>query len=563
MRTALRRGLCFCLPVSGIGRRAAPAAHRLPDAAHRPHPRRPPAGRGHRRRGEGGQGTQRGLQDSSSARRAWRGSTSAGRSIGYVVLAAKPQDITAVIAFPVTGEKEFLGLCDRVNKDKLKVDAKDKTLYHMPPLEPQYKALMRFKDRYAYIAYGANPAPHIESAALVPMEKLYDPAERGLIAARLHVERIPLPVLLAAKSWIDEVKKQFAGQGIGQQEEAILKPAMAELEKLATRYIKYAGGHRHRSPLVSCSMRQPATSSSRRRSPASRTPNSPRPSPPSSTRPIAFAALACASRHRRRAHLPAAALRARTPQRRGARLGGCSEGSPRTPTIPARRPREELFKGLARTAKTGEFDLTLAVRGPDKDGWFTVLGAVAFDDTAALEKAYRDYIDKNPDKAGGETKWDVGQGGYRLHSHPQTQPGRVHRPEQGLRRREVHRSHSPSRRRAVFLAMGPDAIGTLKEALAVKPAPAPVLDVLLNPARTTKLIQKIMGPDDPDIADVEIVLGKEDKLLSILSATLEGGKELRAAITINLKVLPALRFIARSSAPRRKRAIVPPKPVEK
>ena len=35
-----------------------------------------------------------------------------------------------------------------------------------------------------------------------------------------------------------------------------------------------------------------------------------------------------------------------------------------------------------------------------------------------------------------------------------------------------------------------------------------------------------------------MVLGKEDKLASILSVTLEGGKELRAAITINLRVLP-------------------------
>src|SRR4051812_40965501 len=40
--------------------------------------------------------------------------------VGYVVLAPKPQDITAVIAFPVTGEKEFLALCDRANSVKHK-----------------------------------------------------------------------------------------------------------------------------------------------------------------------------------------------------------------------------------------------------------------------------------------------------------------------------------------------------------------------------------------------------------------------------------------------------------
>src|SRR6516164_892959 len=89
--------------------------------------------------------------------------------VGYVILAPKPEDITAVIALPVVGEKEFLTLCDRVNRDKVKVDTQDKTLYHLPPLDPRYKALMRFSNQYAYIAYGFNPAPHIEAKALIPL----------------------------------------------------------------------------------------------------------------------------------------------------------------------------------------------------------------------------------------------------------------------------------------------------------------------------------------------------------------------------------------------------------
>ena len=106
---------------------------------------------------------------------------------------------------------------------------------------------MRFQDRYAYIAYGANPAPHLDPKALVPMAKLYDPAEKGLIAARFHFDRIPLAVKLAVPALMEEVKKTLfrgrtSGFGIGNQEMAMLKPAMAEIEKLATRYGKLAAG---------------------------------------------------------------------------------------------------------------------------------------------------------------------------------------------------------------------------------------------------------------------------------------------------------------------------------
>ena len=43
---------------------------------------------------------------------------------------------------------------------------------------------------------------------------------------------------------------------------------------------------------------------------------------------------------------------------------------------------QEFFKGLTRTVKDKELDVCLAFRGPDKDGWFTLLGVTAFDDPA-------------------------------------------------------------------------------------------------------------------------------------------------------------------------------------
>jgi hypothetical protein len=488
--------------------------------------------------------------------------------VGYVVLAPKPEDITAVIAFPITDEKEFLALCDRVNKDKLRVDDKDKTLYHMPPLEPQYKALMRFKDRYAYIAYGANPAPHIAPAALVPMEKLFDAAERGLIAARIHFERIPLPVKLVAGKLLAEVKKTLfssgrpGGFGVGKQEMALLEPALAELEKLLDRYLRLAPGA---DSLAARLILDAASGSLVLEAALVPKPNTELARTIAAFRLSAnkFAALA--------AHPDTVgAFTFRVPlfeeELRNAAVlaleAGQKEALKNTPPV-RQATTEELFKGLIRTVKTGEFDLALTVRGPDKNGWFTLVGAVAFDDPSKLEKEIRAYVEKDAEKEVADAiKWDVAKAGaVGIHTWKPTpggfiDPSKVFGGEDCM----IAFAFAPQ---GILGAMGPDAVGTVKEALAVKPAAAPVLQVLLNPARTTKLIHKIMGPDDPDIADVETVLGNEDKLLSIFAATLDGGKELRAAITINLKVLPRALLYRAIQRGGEEKNVVPPKPVGK
>src|SRR5829696_1903375 len=35
--------------------------------------------------------------------------------VGYVLLDPKPENVVSVIAFPITGEKEFIAFCDRWN----------------------------------------------------------------------------------------------------------------------------------------------------------------------------------------------------------------------------------------------------------------------------------------------------------------------------------------------------------------------------------------------------------------------------------------------------------------
>src|SRR5438105_1749969 len=122
---------------------------------------------------------------------------------------------------PITGEKEFLALCDRTNREKHKDLGKG--LYQLPPLDPRYKARMRFSDQYAYIAYGANPEPALDAKAIVPAQKLYDPAEKGIVAAKFHFDRLTPQVKLALPVYLEEIKKELRGPNLDQEVSAMMK----------------------------------------------------------------------------------------------------------------------------------------------------------------------------------------------------------------------------------------------------------------------------------------------------------------------------------------------------
>src|SRR5688572_3286799 len=64
--------------------------------------------------------------------------------VGYVDVSADLLGTVAVVAFPVSGEKEFLAFCERWNKSPPKAQARG--LYDLPALDPGLKAQMRIAD---------------------------------------------------------------------------------------------------------------------------------------------------------------------------------------------------------------------------------------------------------------------------------------------------------------------------------------------------------------------------------------------------------------------------------
>jgi hypothetical protein len=469
-----------------------------------------------------------------------------GRPVfGYVLLAPKPEDITAVVAFPITSEKEFLDLCERTNRRKPTLVGKTKDLYELPPLDTGYKAFLRFSDQYAYIAYGYRPMAAIEAKALVPLAQVYVPTETALISGRLYFDRVPLAVKLALPTLAEEVKKTIlGGLYLSRQEQPIVKAVMPEVEKLLARYAKLAAGADVLTARISLDV--PAGKFVAEATLAGK--------PGSELAAIIAARKPTMNKFGSLITAPdtVSGFALRLPlfeeEIRAAVNAGLDEGARQANqnAPPLGKPiLDALFKGLTRTVKTGEFDIAGAIRGPDANGWYTAVGAVAFEDPADLEKALRKFVEAEaPPDFQAKVKWEAAKvGEVAIHTWKPGAGGFLDITKVfGGEDCTVAVACAPH---GIYVAIGPDAVKTLEGALSVKPVAAPVLDVVVNPARMVKFIHKRNGPNDPQNLILENALGADDKLRSVFSVTLEGGKELKAACTMDMRVIPRAMFYER------------------
>ncbi|AMV30438.1 hypothetical protein VT84_38955 [Gemmata sp. SH-PL17] len=458
--------------------------------------------------------------------------------VGYVNLAPKPEDITAVIAFPITNEKDFLALCERFNKGK--PEDLGKGLYQLPPLDPQYKARMRFSEQYAYISYGSKPEPALEAKALVPANKLYDPADQALFAGKLHFDRLTPEVKLAAAKGLEDFKKALdfgngrGGFGIGAQEAAVFKPLVEEFEKMVGRYFLLLGGGDTATLRLNLDV---PTGDLSIDAALKGKPDSALSKAIAGFKPVGnkFAGLLGPD--------TAVGFKTRLPffndELKTGAAKSLEEGQKLVPANdPSKALADEIFKGLIRTVKTGEVDIVGAVRGPNKDGDFSVVAAGAFEGTTALEKEFKAFVEKNaPENEQERFKWSADKAGA-INIHTYKMAGGnffdVTKPFGGDKC-VIAFAFAP---KGVFVAVGTDAVTVVKDALTVKAADAPVIDIVVNPDRLVKLIEKAGGP----AAQVERVLGKEDKLVSAMSLAVSGGKELKVRYAINLRILPPALF---------------------
>jgi hypothetical protein len=473
--------------------------------------------------------------------------------VGYVILAPKPQDITAVLVLPITGEKEFLALCDRTNSVKHKDLGKG--LYQLPPLDPRYKARVRFSEGHAYLAYGFNPEPALDPKALVPAGKLYDPAEQAIVAAKFHFDRLTPEVKKAIPAYIAEVKKEMGldGNGVlfglGAAERQLFAGAGKELEKMFARYLLLLGGAdtatvRLNIDVPTSDLIVEATLTPR---PNTALAKEIREFKPTGNR---FAGLLTPD--------TVVGFKVRLPflndELKSAGVKVLEEGQRLAGnTVPpvGKATTDELFKGLIRTVKAGEADIAGGIRGPDKNGDFALVGAIACDDTAALEKEFKKFFKADaPPGEQDRMKWDAAKAGnVNIHTFKLQTGGffDISKPF-GAEKASLAFAFAP---KGIFVVIGTDPVTVMKDALGVKPTESPILDVVLNPSRMVKFVEKTGGRP----GDVERALGKQDKLISAMSLRVTGGKDLSVKYTLNLRLLPKALIVDNIEATEKAEAI--------
>lgn len=456
-----------------------------------------------------------------------------GRPItGYVHIPANPEDGVAVVAFPITNEKDFLELCERLNRSR-PTRAKD-GLIELPSLGSGLIAKARVLNGYAYVATATkDPSPALDPKAIVPAQTLFDPTEPSLMVAKLHFDRVSPELRAKLLGFVDKLSEEGIGETLPELD-AIGKKVFVEFGKLSKRYLKLSEEAKLAALRVNLNSNTadltaeftltPRPGTSLEKDIAERKPTANK-----------FAGLITPD--------TAAGVKVRlpffAPELREAAVVGLEELrklAAQNADAATKESYDELLQGLIRTVKTGEFDIAGGIRGPDKDGLFALVGAVAFENPAPLEKAFRKYVDGLPDddafKKG--VKWDAAKVGTvaihqtKINERDLFAPGKMFGESPTLAF-----AFAPH---AIVIAVGPDPIPLLKDALEVKPAPSPVLDVVINPARLGKMVA--LSGRLEDQAEIVRAFGSEDKPFSLMSLNVDGGKELKVRFALSLKIIP-------------------------
>lgn len=443
------------------------------------------------------------------------------------------KDVYGFVAIPVTGENEFKDFVLRLAPDNpLKFNPVEGKpgLYalEVEAAEPEMPIRARFHDGHIYIGFNANN-DLLDAKALPPVKSFLKLDDPGLLLVRIFTDRYPEAMLKQQEKQFEELGNQFQNLGVTNELiESIFKSYMALSQRLTTQ-MKDTDETGFRvsfddksSDLVFDSYGLPKKGTAYAREIAEMKPTTNR-----------FAALLSDTTVAGvTAQLPIAA-----PELRDILSKLIEAGQKEKENAPefARSVIDEALKGMGRTIKGEAIDFAFGVNGSAKDKQFTFFGAMSFEDASGLEKAIKAaHMHKDaPQEFKEMLKLDVDKiEGFNVH--------RVSIDAENEELRAIFGSlnlHFVAGSKGLYLAMGPDWKDTLKTALNSKPVPAKVFELSTNPKRLGDLIHT---GNEAIGETVRGLLGKEDRRMSVLAISYEGGTSLNARVTINLKILPKL-----------------------
>jgi hypothetical protein len=475
---------------------------------------------------------------------------------GYVVLRDAVEQTAAVLVVPVTAEKDFIDLLGRMKLRAEPVEGKKGVYSITLPDAGLPKASVQFAGAWAYVTINGDPA---DPKDLVAAGDLFDNADPALATAKLYPERVPEKLTSAALDQLDMLANQFkglAGRGAPPHGTAMVTAFFEGGPKLVRRTVET--GRKEAAELAVRLGWDPAAADVTAE--LSLTPKAGTPLakdvaafsvsnrfaaavPKDAAVGVAFHAPLFSEELRT---LVAAALEFGQGELKNERDGFPKQYHPLV---------DEVAKSLTGSVKKGQFAGSFALAGPDKAGKFTLVGGLALDDAAAVEKAARELVkgrefakvvQLDAEKAGAVNVHKVDL----LAVFPERDRAEL---------AKVFGIEPPGYaafdRDAVFVALGPDALARIKEALAAKPGRAPLLDVTGNMKRLQALVSAAGG--DREGAEFAKIMGTDDRTVSMLRVTAEGGQKLTAKLVLSLRVLPRGGFGAGSAVEVRP-AVPPP-----
>ena len=465
--------------------------------------------------------------------------------VGYIEVPADPMDAVAVVCFPITGEKEWLEFCERWNKSKPKA-LKD-GIYEVPPPSPEFKAAMRIVEGYAYVATGMkDPARALDAKAIVPFAKIYDGADVSLMAGRIYFDRVPKELRTKAKQGLEQLKKLGDAGKNGEQLASFAKLLLGPALAMGSRYLDLSEGAKEATlrvnlDVISGDLAAELTVTPVEGSPLDKVIFGMK---PGTNRFAGIIGPDAAAGIKLRLPLDIPEVQA------GAIAGleALQKEANNNAFPPMKGIVDELLKGLIRTVKTGEMDGAAVLRGPSKDGTFTASMGIAFDDPSGVEKELKKVIESiAPQDFKDHIKWDAEKAnGVSIHTIDISKMPGGDREFKALFGNNVMFAFAFGPK-ASYAAIGPgaEAVAAVKAAMAVKPVPAPAIDFAYNADKLLKLATTL---EPQGAVMVEKIIGKQDKLISALSWTTTGGKELKVKVGLNVRYFGSWLGVSRSAA---------------
>lgn len=194
----------------------------------------------------------------------------------------------------------------------------------------------------------------------------------------------------------------------------------------------------------------------------------------------------------------------------------------------------ELLTGIKRTIKADAIDFAATVNESKTAGKFNAIAAVTFDDATGLEKALKAAMKNAPKDVVDHVKFDVDTIDKVSVHRVTSEEGEANAAKQIFGAAEFYFAFGP---KGIYFAMGPDWKESLQAAMTAKAVPAKVFEIAGSPMRLGSFITAVNEDAGSMIAPA---LGKDERRVSILSISYEGGSTMKMRMAMNLKVVPKL-----------------------